>query len=182
MIAAYLEPKGLDPDTPPLGAFFSAAAHRDNAERGSRLLRDAILRAKGHPIPEKPKPVKPKPPVLAIVPRHAPECCKLCGSPLRPEPRLISNIQAAVAAYYKLDPIVMRSQRRAFNIAHPRQVAMYLASELTPKSLVVIGKQFGGRDHTTVIHAIKAVKARMEADPEVALDVELLRMRLADLA
>lgn len=56
---------------------------------------------------------------------------------------------------------------------------MFLASELTPKSLPDIGRRFGGRDHTTVIYAIKAVKGRIAADPEIAADVAALREKLS---
>jgi hypothetical protein len=142
-----------------------------DAERGSANLRDAILRAKGHPTP---------PRRLMRVPTVAeakPVCCDKCGSPLRPAPRLVAHIQAAVAAYYQIDVSAMTSSRRTN--AHPRQVAMYLASELTPKSLPDIGRRFGGRDHTTVMHACRAVKSRIAEDPEVALDVAFLKARLA---
>lgn len=91
---------------------------------------------------------------------------------------LIATIQATVAAYYRLDPLSMTTARRARDFAHPRQIAMYLSSELTPKSLPEIGRRFGGRDHTTVIHAIKAVKGRIATDPEIAADVALLRAEL----
>ena len=91
----------------------------------------------------------------------------------------IGNIQNAVAAYYELPPLHMVSAQRGHMIAHPRQIAMYLASELTTKSLVEIGKRFGGRDHSTVLHAIKQVKKRIANDPSIAADVAALRKALA---
>ena len=160
---------------------------RADAIVGSALLRDAILVAKGRkpvgviPRIRKRKMVtKPRKQTaqIPIPPRHFPECCDKCGSPLKPERRLISHIQAEVSAYYKLHPNSMTSQQRRQSICHPRQIAMFLAAELTPKSLPEIGRRFGGRDHTTVIHAIRAVKRRMENDPEVAADVMVLREKL----
>ena len=171
---------------------------RADAIVGSALLRDAILVAKGRkpvgviPRIRKRKMVT-KPRIrkrkmvttprkqtaqIPIPPRHFPECCDKCGSPLKPERRLISHIQAEVSAYYKLHPNSMTSQQRRQSICHPRQIAMFLSAELTPKSLPEIGRRFGGRDHTTVIHAIRAVKRRMENDPEVAADVMVLREKL----
>jgi chromosomal replication initiator protein len=86
----------------------------------------------------------------------------------RPAPRVafhprraaIRRIQQEVADYYGLLHIDMVSQRRSRSVAWPRQVAMYLCRELTPHSLPSIGKFFGKRDHTTVLHAIRAVEAR----------------------
>lgn len=172
MIAPHREPKGLAPDTPPIADEYQTVS-RWEAERGSAMLRDALLTSMGiAPPPSKPAP---KP----VNPRRKPECCKACGSPIAPIAGLISHIQAEVAAYYKIPFNAMQSQRRSFDISHPRQIAMYLASELTPKSLPAIGRRFGGRDHTTVIHAIRQVKSRIANDPEVAADVEAIREMLA---
>jgi hypothetical protein len=179
VIAAHLEPKGLERDAPAYAGHLRDASRKNDAITGSANLRDAILRSKGYPVPKREPRRRKTRAYTPVEPRHLPACCESCGSPLKPQPKLISNIQAAVAAYYKLHVSTMQSARRSLDICHPRQIAMYLASELTPKSLPVIGRQFGGRDHTTVIHAIRAVKSRMERDPEVALDVEVLRFRLA---
>ena len=65
----------------------------------------------------------------------------------------ISDIQEHVSAHFKLPRSAMISQDRKFDVAHPRQVAMYLARKLTKRSTTEIGMRFGGRDHTTVIHA-----------------------------
>ena len=69
----------------------------------------------------------------------------------------VENIQKTVADYYKMKVADMYSKRRPANIAMPRQVAMYLAKELTQKSLPEIGDLFGGRDHTTVLHAVRKI-------------------------
>lgn len=107
---------------------------------------------------------------------HAPNLCPHCGAPTAPR-LLVAHIQATVAAYYGFQVRYMKSAQRGFDVSHPRQVAMFLASELTPKSLPDIGRCFS-RDHTTVLHAIRAVRRRMAGDPELALDVEALRRRL----
>ena len=69
----------------------------------------------------------------------------------------VENIQKTVADFYKMKVADMYSKRRPANIAMPRQVAMYLAKELTQKSLPEIGEHFGGRDHTTVLHAVRKI-------------------------
>ena len=91
----------------------------------------------------------------------------------------IREIQATVCKYYNLDPSCMLSARRPRSIARPRQIAMYLARELTPKSMPDIGKRFGGRDHTTVLHAVRTIANLVETDDEYRVDVRALRARLA---
>jgi chromosomal replication initiator protein len=94
-------------------------------------------------------------------------------------PRLtVARIQDVVARYYDLLPIEMRSKRRAQRVSRPRQIAMYLARELTPKSLPHIGQLFD-RDHTTVISAIKRIDLLKTIDGDIADDLAALRARLA---
>jgi hypothetical protein len=107
-----------------------------------------------------------------------PHLCPTCGAPVKGR-LMVTHIQALVAAYYHIPVREMTSARQSRDVAHPRQVAMYLSYELTPKSLPDIGGRFGGRDHTTVIHAIKAVQRRMLEDAEIEADVRVLRERLA---
>jgi chromosomal replication initiator protein len=90
----------------------------------------------------------------------------------------IEEIQKAVVAHYNLKLADMGSKRRARVVARPRQVAMYLAKQLTPRSLPEIGRRFGNRDHTTVMHAVKKVDELMREDESIARDVETLRRRL----
>lgn len=106
--------------------------------------------------------------------------CPLCGAPSRPGPPLgiVVDIQTTVAAYYRIPRLSMVSNRRSRAIARPRQIAMYLARELTPQSLPAIGYRFGGRDHTTVMHAIKQVEHLIATDGDYAHDVAELRARL----
>jgi chromosomal replication initiator protein len=86
----------------------------------------------------------------------------------------IDEIQRRVAEHYNIRLSEMTSDRRARAVARPRQVAMYLAKQLTTRSLPEIGRKFGGRDHTTVIHAIRKIEELKLTDPAIAEDVELL--------
>ncbi len=90
----------------------------------------------------------------------------------------IEEIQRKVAEHYNLRISDMTSARRARPVARPRQVAMYLAKTLTSKSLPEIGRKFGGRDHTTVMHAVKRVESLKDTDSQLSEDVELLRRLL----
>jgi chromosomal replication initiator protein len=95
-------------------------------------------------------------------------------------PRMtIARIQETVARHYGIDVCYMKSAQRGRDVARPRQIAMFLAKELTPKSLPCIGKHFGNRDHTTVMHAIKRVNLLRVTDGEIADDIDALRERLA---
>lgn len=96
----------------------------------------------------------------------------------RPLPPTIRAIQEVVAAYYRLPLIEMWSDRRAREVARPRQVAIYLAKELTPHSLPEIGRRFGDRDHTTVIHAVRQIEKLCLTDAQLNADVRVLRIWL----
>lgn len=86
----------------------------------------------------------------------------------------IDNIQRVVAEYYKIKVSDLHSKRRSRSIARPRQVAMYLAKDLTHHSLPEIGEVFGGRDHTTVLHACRKIKELLESDADIREDVKNL--------
>ncbi|WP_081696256.1 chromosomal replication initiator protein DnaA [Candidatus Micropelagos thuwalensis] len=86
----------------------------------------------------------------------------------------IDQIQRKVADYYNVRMGDMLSARRSRAVARPRQIAMYLSKQLTTRSLPEIGRKFGGRDHTTVIHAVRKVESLRESDPSIEEDVDLL--------
>ena len=92
----------------------------------------------------------------------------------------VDVIQKRVAAHYGVRVSEMFSARRARNIARPRQIAMYLAKNHTSLSYPEIGRQFGGRDHTTVMHAVKTIENLMTSNAELAEDVELITSILAN--
>ncbi len=90
----------------------------------------------------------------------------------------IEEIQKKVAEHFNIRQTEMTSARRARAVARPRQVAMYLSKQLTSRSLPEIGRKFGNRDHTTVMHAVARVTELMQADGDFAEGVELLRRML----
>ena len=91
----------------------------------------------------------------------------------------VDNIQRVVADYYQLKMSDLLSRRRSRSVARPRQVAMSIAKELTNHSLPEIGEAFGGRDHTTVLHAVRKVKELEGADREVQRDLKNLYRTLS---
>ena len=90
----------------------------------------------------------------------------------------IEEIQKRVAEHFNIRLSEMYSSRRARAVARPRQIAMYLAKQLTARSLPEIGRKFGGRDHTTVMHAVRKVEELKSTDNGFSEDVELLRRML----
>ncbi|MEQ8164601.1 MAG: helix-turn-helix domain-containing protein, partial [Alphaproteobacteria bacterium] len=90
----------------------------------------------------------------------------------------IEEIQKRVAEHFNIRLSDMHSARRARAVARPRQVAMYLCKQLTQRSLPEIGRKFGGRDHTTVMHAVRKVDELVGSDNSFAEDVHLLRRML----
>lgn len=156
---------------------------------------DRVTRVRTKLNPPKPKPapepVK-KPAFVAALPEPLEEAlvdepigdgvlspclCPTCGAPVSGRLTVV-HIQALVSAYYKLPIREMTSSRRKRDIARARQVAMYLAYEATPKTMPDIGRRFGGRDHTTVIHAVRTIQRLMLEDPAMEADVKALRERL----
>jgi chromosomal replication initiator protein len=90
----------------------------------------------------------------------------------------VENIQKTVADYYKIKVSDMYSKKRPASIARPRQIAMYLAKELTQKSLPEIGELFGGRDHTTVLHAVRKIGAERQTVNELNQQLHVLEQTL----
>lgn len=87
---------------------------------------------------------------------------------------LIAEIQQATADRFRIRESEMHSARRSRDVARPRQVAMYLSKHLTLKSIPEIGRRFGGRDHTTVIHACRQIEKLRQLDP--ALDADIIAL------
>ncbi len=90
----------------------------------------------------------------------------------------VENIQKTVADYYKIKVADMYSKKRPASIARPRQIAMYLAKELTQKSLPEIGELFGGRDHTTVLHAVRKINGERQQMTELNQQLHVLEQTL----
>ena len=85
-----------------------------------------------------------------------------------------------VCQFYRVDRTEMASKRRARAVVRPRQVAMYLAKVLTPRSYPEIGRKFGGRDHSTVIHAVRLIEELRTRDADMDGDVRTLLRQLED--
>jgi chromosomal replication initiator protein len=98
------------------------------------------------------------------------------------EPRKvkIEDIQKLVATHFNVSRADILSSRRSAGVVKPRQIAMYLAKVLTLRSLPEIGRRFGGRDHTTVLHAVRKIEGAVAADNGLRDDVELLKRMLQD--
>jgi chromosomal replication initiator protein len=90
----------------------------------------------------------------------------------------IQDIQQEVCAFYRLSIEDLKAKKRTKNVAFPRQIAMYLCRELTDNSLPKIGEQFGGRDHTTVIHAHEKISGMLAKDPQLKDEIEELKKRI----
>ena len=90
----------------------------------------------------------------------------------------VDQIQKAVSEHYGLKQADLISERRARAVARPRQVAMWLAKQITTRSLPDIGRRFGGRDHTTVLHGVRRIEALKAEDPVIARDVDVLLRKL----
>ena len=98
--------------------------------------------------------------------------------PQEPKRIKIEDIQRVVARQYNVSRSDLLSSRRTANVVRPRQVAMYLAKTLTLRSLPEIGRRFGGRDHTTVLHAVRKIEALVSKDLTLSDEVELLKRQL----
>ncbi len=100
------------------------------------------------------------------------------------EPRRvkIEDIQKIVARHYNVSRTELLSNRRTRTIVKPRQVAMYLSKVLTPRSLPEIGRRFGGRDHTTVLHAVRKIESEFDGDNSLSQEIELLKRLIQDQA
>lgn len=90
----------------------------------------------------------------------------------------VDDIQKATAEHFRLKQADLLSERRTRALARPRQAAMWLAKQLTTRSLPDIGRRFGGRDHTTVLHAVRRIDALRPVDPQLAQDLETLMRKL----
>jgi chromosomal replication initiator protein len=100
--------------------------------------------------------------------------------PQEPKRVKIEDIQRTVARHYNVSRADMLSSRRTANVVRPRQVAMYLSKTLTLRSLPEIGRRFGGRDHTTVLHAVRKIENLADTDQALADEIELLKRLLLE--
>src|SRR3981081_1071708 len=162
--AARLHPPCFDVPAPVLAFIAKAVTHNGRDLEGAlnRLLAHSKL--SGQPV------------TLEMAEREVRDLIR----PQEPRRVMIEEIQRIVARQYNISRADLLSSRRTANVVRPRQVAMYLAKTLTLRSLPEIGRRFGGRDHTTVLHAVRKIEALVAKDVALAEEIEVLKRQLQD--
>jgi chromosomal replication initiator protein len=162
--AARLYHPGFDVPPPVLGFIAKSITHngRDLEGAVNRLL--AHNKLTGQPV------------TLEMAEREMRDLIR----PAEPKRVRIEDIQRIVARQYNVSRADLLSSRRTANVVRPRQVAMYLAKVLTLRSLPEIGRRFGGRDHTTVLHAVRKIEALSSNDTALAEEIESLKRLLQE--
>src|SRR6266699_302945 len=118
---------------------------------------------------------------VAVARQHHPGCAvRDLVRPQDPKRVRIEDIQRTVVRQYNVSRADLLSSRRTANVVRPRQIAMYLAKTLTLRSLPEIGRRFGGRDHTTVLHAVRKIETLVGNDAALAEEIELLKRLLQE--
>jgi chromosomal replication initiator protein len=163
-LAARQHHPGFDVPAPVLSYIAKTVTHNGRDLEGAlnRLL--AHNKLTGHPV------------TLEMAEREVRDLIR----PQEPRRVKIEDIQRVVARQYNVSRSDLLSSRRTANVVRPRQVAMYLAKTLTLRSLPEIGRRFGGRDHTTVLHAVRKIEALVGSDTSLAEEVEILKRQLQD--
>jgi chromosomal replication initiator protein len=162
--AARLLHPGFDVPVPVLGFIAKTITHngRDLDGALNRLL--AHNKLNGHPV------------TMDMAERAVRDLVR----PQEPKRVKIEDIQRTVARQYNVSRADLLSSRRTANVVRPRQIAMYLAKTLTLRSLPEIGRRFGGRDHTTVLHAVRKIEGLVDSDTTLAEEIELLKRLLQE--
>jgi chromosomal replication initiator protein len=162
--AAKLHHPGFDVPAPVLAFIAKAVTHNGRDLEGAlnRLLAHSKLTS--------------QPVTLEMAEREVRDLIR----PQEPKRVKIEDIQRIVARQYNVSRADLLSSRRTANVVRPRQVAMYLAKTLTLRSLPEIGRRFGGRDHTTVLHAVRKIENLVNNDTTLAEEIELLKRQLQE--
>jgi chromosomal replication initiator protein len=160
--AARSHHPSFDVPLPVLGYIAKTVTHNGRDLEGAlnRLL--AHNKLTGHPV------------TLEMAEREVRDLIR----PQEPKRVKIEDIQRVVARQYNVSRSDLLSSRRTANVVRPRQVAMYLAKTLTLRSLPEIGRRFGGRDHTTVLHAVRKIEGLVGHDMALAEEIEILKRQL----
>jgi chromosomal replication initiator protein len=164
VMAARAHHPGFDVPLPVLGYIAKTVTHNGRDLEGAlnRLL--AHNKLTGHPV------------TLEMAEREVRDLIR----PQEPKRVKIEDIQRVVARQYNVSRSDLLSSRRTANVVRPRQVAMYLAKTLTLRSLPEIGRRFGGRDHTTVLHAVRKIEGLVGNDMALAEEIEILKRQLQE--
>ena len=162
--AARQHHAGFDVPAPVLAYIAKTVTHngRDLEGAVNRLL--AHNKLTGHPV------------TMEMAEREVRDLVR----PQEPKRVKIEDIQRVVARQYNVSRSDLLSSRRTANVVRPRQVAMYLAKTLTLRSLPEIGRRFGGRDHTTVLHAVRKIEGLVGNDTSLAQEIDILKRQLQD--
>ena len=162
-VARHIHP-GFDVPPPVLAFIARAVTHNGRDLEGAlnRLLAHSKLT--GQPV------------TLEMAEREVRDLIR----PQEPKRVKIEDIQRVVARQYNVSRADLLSSRRTANVVRPRQVAMYLAKTLTLRSLPEIGRRFGGRDHTTVLHAVRKIENLVNTDNALAEEIEILKRQLQE--
>ena len=153
--------------------------HRQHLARIKKW--EVLAAAANKPLPPAPEPPPPPRPLSAEELR----IWKTLAEGLAPPPApdltsiLIVDIQRAVCRYFNMGMSDLLSARRAADVVWPRQIAMYISKTLTMRSLPDIGRRFGGRDHTTVLHAVRKVEQLRGEDAKINGVIESINKKLA---
>ncbi|MGH6789758.1 MAG: chromosomal replication initiator protein DnaA [Pseudolabrys sp.] len=164
VMAARSHHPGFDVPLPVLSYIAKTVTHNGRDLEGAlnRLL--AHNKLTGHPV------------TLEMAEREVRDLIR----PQEPKRVKIEDIQRVVARQYNVSRSDLLSSRRTAHVVRPRQVAMYLAKTLTLRSLPEIGRRFGGRDHTTVLHAVRKIEALLQSDTILREELELLKRMLQE--
>ena len=162
--AARAHHPGFDVPAPVLGYIARTVTHNGRDLEGAlnRLLAHSKLT--GHPI------------TMELAERELRDLVR----PVELKRVRIEEIQRIVARHYNVSRSDLLSSRRTANVVRPRQIAMYLAKTLTLRSLPEIGRRFGGRDHTTVLHAVRKIESLIGMDNALAAEIEALKNQLQE--
>jgi chromosomal replication initiator protein len=162
--AARAHHQGFDVPAPVLGFIAKAVTHNGRDLEGAlnRLL--AANKLNGHPV------------TMDMAEKAVRDLIR----PQEPKRVKIEDIQRTVARQYNVSRADLLSSRRTANVVRPRQIAMYLAKTLTLRSLPEIGRRFGGRDHTTVLHAVRKIENLVDSDAALAEEIEMLKRLLQE--
>lgn len=161
-----------------LGETESEASLRNKSSTDALLARLIQFHGDGTiAMPAKPFVLEPPEPPPSL-PAPVPDIWFTISEVERKSPS-IRSIQLVVAERYGVTRADLMSQRRTAQVVRPRQIAMYLSKHLTGLSLPAIGRHFGGRDHTTALHAVNKIAALVEKDSSLALEVKNMREALS---
>jgi hypothetical protein len=154
---------------------------RQQNEICSREFLEALQSAHGHEFPDNDNPAPPPPVILPPIPNHI-----IAQAANVAFPKYLSRVEAiqrsTLTEFPTMTVMDIRSQRRTKAVVRARQIAMYLAKTMTEQSLPELGRRFGGRDHTTILHGVRKIEGLIVKDQELAAMVERIKSIIPESA